>query len=281
MLHEWSAALLEERVFFQLFALDGAVYVWIGGDDSRFDSLGVGVPAAELGRSLPTMPSATMLLGGREGDAGSQLLAQRLSRRLGMPTFVSLNLREDPQLRLFAEKEVLRVLSESLTARMMATSTVPARSVPAPEVEQGQATPRAEVFTPSNGDSNLSATFGGDGPARGSRTHEVFNVIDKLAERASELLLEAAKTAIARSGIFIVALSGGSIPKLLAPKLLAAGERAQLDCWRFFLADERCAHESPDQTNPQHSCNKPRAALIRKRMLPLTLCDLLICQAQK
>jgi hypothetical protein len=228
MLHEWSAALVEEKVFFQLYVLEGVVYLWIGAEDTRFDSLGVGVPAAK-GAGSKAMPSATTLLGGGGGDAGSQLLAQRLSRKFGLPVFVSLNVRDDPQVRFFAEKEALRALAEHVT----------------PAGEPAQTPPTsAAALTPAVAESAAAMSSGGvsagaDRPGRGARVREVFDVTDDLAQRAADLLLEAAAAAIARSGVFVVALSGGSIPKLLAPKLLAAGDRAQLDCWRFFLADER------------------------------------------
>lgn len=232
MLHEWTASLVEEKFFFQLFVLEGAVYLWIGMDDSRFDSLGIGVPAAKGGRS-GSMPSATTLIGGSGGDAGSQLLAQRLSRKFGLPLFVSLNLRDEPQLRLFAEKEALRALAEHVSP---AQGTVGSR-VEAPALSAAARTPAAAESGAACSPGGLSA--GADHPGRGARVREVFEVHDDLAHRAAELLLEAAAAAIARSGVFVVALSGGSIPKLLAPKLLAAGGRAQLDRWRFFLADER------------------------------------------
>jgi len=234
MLHEWSACLIEERLFFQLFALEGAVYLWVGGEDARLDSLAVGVPAPQSGRA-GAMPSGTTLLGGAEGEAGSQMLAQRLSRKLGRPVFISLNLRDDPQLRFFAEKEALRALTAHFAGSAPEGAAPPAAPAAAP------AAPRAVAAAAGASASAKAAgaSAGGDGPGRGARTREVFEVTDALAERAAEMLLEAAAAAIARSGVFVVALSGGSIPSLLAPKLLAAGARAQLDRWRFFLADER------------------------------------------
>ena len=49
--------------------------------------------------------------------------------------------------------------------------------------------------------------------------------------------------------MFVVAVSGGSIPALLAPALLAAAPRDQLSRWRLFLADERHVAEShPDSS---------------------------------
>ena len=49
--------------------------------------------------------------------------------------------------------------------------------------------------------------------------------------------------------MFVVAVSGGSIPALLAPELLAAAPRDQLSRWRLFLADERHVAEShPDSS---------------------------------
>lgn len=56
------------------------------------------------------------------------------------------------------------------------------------------------------------------------------------------MLLDAASAAVAARGQFSVALSGGSIPKLLAPSLLAAAASTSppaFSKWHIFLADER------------------------------------------
>jgi hypothetical protein len=182
MLNEWSAALLDERVHFQLAVLDGGIYLWIGCDDARLDSLAVGVPAAVGGRS-GGLPSATTLLGGGDGDASSQLLAQRLSCKFGRPVIVSLNLRDDPQLRIFAEREALRALA------VYAPSAAPAAAVAAPAAAASCAcAPSALPAAPSSAAAARAggiagADGGADGPGRGARTREVFDDADALAAR--------------------------------------------------------------------------------------------------
>ena len=54
---------------------------------------------------------------------------------------------------------------------------------------------------------------------------------------------QAARDAVAARGQFVVAVSGGSLPKLLASGLLAHATGADgvaWDKWRVFFADERC-----------------------------------------
>ena len=61
-------------------------------------ALAVALPATK-------QPAAGTTLLGSSSDVGSQSLAQRLSRRLGRPVFVSLNLPDVAHLRAFAERE--------------------------------------------------------------------------------------------------------------------------------------------------------------------------------
>ena len=224
-MESWCSSLIEEKVFFQLLWLEGGAYLWIGSGDHRLDSLAVGVPASAGARGRAATPSATTLLGGHEGDAGSQRLAQRLSSKVGRPIFVSLNLRDDPQLRLFAEREAVA----ALTARVAAPSTTsasgaaglerlsslaldaaPSQAVPAAPAAPAPAS--APVSTFSEPSRNLLGTVtepslqapapvssspaagvaggAGDGTARGARTREVFASPDGLATRAVALLLE-------------------------------------------------------------------------------------------
>ncbi len=70
-------------------------------------------------------------------------------------------------------------------------------------------------------------------------TVQIFANINDLGRAAAELTarLSAAEASAAR-GIFTVAMSGGSLPKLIAPGLLAAN--IDWSSWRVFFADERC-----------------------------------------
>ena len=96
-----------EALLFQLILLGESTYVWVGTEDSRLDSLAVSVPSP-----YSSVPPGTTLLGGG-ADAGSQTKAQRLTRKLARPVFVSLNVRDDPDLHFFLQKRVLRALTES------------------------------------------------------------------------------------------------------------------------------------------------------------------------
>ncbi len=60
----------------------------------------------------------------------------------------------------------------------------------------------------------------------------------EVAETGCRLVLDAASEAIARDGVFRVALSGGSTPRRLHA-LLAAHDEARFDRWQVFFGDER------------------------------------------
>lgn len=61
--------------------------------------------------------------------------------------------------------------------------------------------------------------------------------VGDVSARVGAAVLAASSTAIAERGMFSVAVSGGSLPKLLAAGL--ADETLPLDKWTVFLADER------------------------------------------
>ena len=79
------------------------------------------------------------------------------------------------------------------------------------------------------------------------RTYDVLESGALAGKRAAELLLEAAAAAVSARGRFVVALSGGSIPDLISPHLLAA--KGSLDTWHFVLADERHVDETSDDSS--------------------------------
>ncbi len=74
---------------------------------------------------------------------------------------------------------------------------------------------------------------------------------DDLAEAAAEELRSAAEAAIAEFGVFRVALSGGSTPRIVHERLVRAPFRRGID-WRrtrFFFGDERCVAPDSDRSN--------------------------------
>jgi 6-phosphogluconolactonase len=60
----------------------------------------------------------------------------------------------------------------------------------------------------------------------------------QIARTACGLVLEAERAALARDGMFRIALAGGSTPRRLY-ELLAQREEARFECWHVFFGDER------------------------------------------
>jgi 6-phosphogluconolactonase len=77
----------------------------------------------------------------------------------------------------------------------------------------------------------------------------IFSTAQALGQAAAELVVRLAAQAVAERGRFMVALSGGSLPKLVAPALVAEPLRSRVDwsAWHVFWADERCVpFDDPD-----------------------------------
>jgi len=90
--------------------------------------------------------------------------------------------------------------------------------------------------------------------------------VDELNRNAAAQFISLAKGAIARSGRFAVALSGGSTPKALY-SLLAAPEYRNLMDWsrlHLFWGDERCV--PPD--HPESNFHMVREALLSQIQIP-------------
>lgn len=249
---EFSESFAEQDLLhFQIILLGGATYVWVGTEDGRQDALAMGVPSTIASRP----PAGTTLLGASNTDGASQAMAQRLSRKLGHPVFVSVNLGSkdaDGELRFFAERQVLEALKlgpklapaeasvEGVAALTLADAAAPTPPPAAPKEAEARAAKAGAPILPLRGGGNAFSVAATDAAAGvGARVFEVFEDADVLGERATALLLEAAAEALAARGQFTVALSGGSIPKLLCPSLLAAKDRAGFERWHLFLADER------------------------------------------
>jgi Glucosamine-6-phosphate isomerases/6-phosphogluconolactonase len=62
-----------------------------------------------------------------------------------------------------------------------------------------------------------------------------------LADKLSRDIASLARRCIGARGVFLVAMSGGSMPKLLSQ--LAAVQDMEWDKWQIFLCDERCVPE--------------------------------------
>lgn len=75
--------------------------------------------------------------------------------------------------------------------------------------------------------------------------------IDELSGQAAELFVEIANASIARGGIFSVALSGGSTPRVLYSLLASDRYRGRIpwDNVRFFFGDERNVPSDSPESN--------------------------------
>lgn len=73
----------------------------------------------------------------------------------------------------------------------------------------------------------------------------------KLGKSAATHVARLSAQAITARGRFTVALSGGSLPKLLCPPLAAEPLRTQIDwsAWHVFWADERCVPLTDSESN--------------------------------
>jgi 6-phosphogluconolactonase len=89
---------------------------------------------------------------------------------------------------------------------------------------------------------------------------------DELARKAAEQFIARAGEAIARSGRFAVALSGGSTPKALYSLLASPDFRDRIDWSRvhLFWGDERCV---PPE-HPDSNFGMVREALLKKIQIP-------------
>ncbi|KAG5177039.1 glucosamine-6-phosphate isomerases/6-phosphogluconolactonase-domain-containing protein [Tribonema minus] len=83
-----------------------------------------------------------------------------------------------------------------------------------------------------------------------------------LTDKLTRDICALAERAIGARGVFTIALSGGSLPKMLSG--LATAEGVEWDKWHVFLCDERCVPES----DPESSMATIRALLLSKVPIP-------------
>lgn len=79
----------------------------------------------------------------------------------------------------------------------------------------------------------------------------VFPNPQELGQVVAAHITQLAVEAIAAQGHFIVALSGGSLPKIIGPALAAEPFRSQIDwsAWHVCWADERCVPQTHPDSN--------------------------------
>jgi 6-phosphogluconolactonase len=76
----------------------------------------------------------------------------------------------------------------------------------------------------------------------------VFPTTDALSEGLNDYVQKLSQQAIASHGKFTVAISGGSLPKLLS-KNLADNQAIDFTKWHLFFADERCVPLDHEDSN--------------------------------
>jgi len=80
-----------------------------------------------------------------------------------------------------------------------------------------------------------------------------FQGVDELSQTLRAYVLEAQSSAISRHQVFRVAVSGGSLPKVLGQALLKQGSnndgKVQFDKWEVFYADERAVPLDHEDSN--------------------------------
>ncbi len=87
---------------------------------------------------------------------------------------------------------------------------------------------------------------------------------DELGRVTGSMILAAAAAAIKQRGRFVVAFSGGSLPSLVAPYIVAEKDAVEWDKWTVVFADERVVAPGHADLNLVE-CNK---ALFSKVPLP-------------
>ena len=89
-------------------------------------------------------------------------------------------------------------------------------------------------------------------------TLHIFPTTTELGTAAAALIAQASAEAIEQRGRFTVALSGGSLPGLIAPALLAGSLRCRVEwpAWHVFFADERCVPLYHPDSNYRLACQQ-------------------------
>jgi 6-phosphogluconolactonase len=79
----------------------------------------------------------------------------------------------------------------------------------------------------------------------------IFQIDQKLGQAAAEYVADLSVQATAKRKHFTVAVSGGSLPKILFPSLVSEPLRSQVDWskWYVFWADERCVPLTDPDSN--------------------------------
>ncbi|KAJ8906552.1 hypothetical protein NDN08_003045 [Rhodosorus marinus] len=87
--------------------------------------------------------------------------------------------------------------------------------------------------------------------AEGSISLQISATKDVLSKQLAEFVIQKAAEAKREKGKFVVALSGGSLPKTLAKDLVTddCKTRAEFSSWHVYFADERCVPLDHEDSN--------------------------------
>jgi len=89
-----------------------------------------------------------------------------------------------------------------------------------------------------------------------NRQLHIFSDTQQLGRAAAEHVARLSAEAMLARGRFTIALSGGSLPKLISPALVSEPLRSQMDwsAWHVFFADERCVPLDHPDSNYRLTC---------------------------
>jgi 6-phosphogluconolactonase len=79
----------------------------------------------------------------------------------------------------------------------------------------------------------------------------IFQTVEQVGHGVAELVAGLSRSAVTERRLFTVAISGGSLPKIIGPELAAGAIRTQIDwpAWQVFFADERCVPLDDPESN--------------------------------
>ncbi|RLN72096.1 hypothetical protein BBJ28_00021175 [Nothophytophthora sp. Chile5] len=103
-------------------------------------------------------------------------------------------------------------------------------------------------------------------PDSGKMVLRVSPTPDDVGAAVGELIFALSKQAIAANGRFTVALSGGSLPKILNKGLAAIKGDVDFSKWLVYFADERCVPLDDDDSNYK-ACKAALFDYVRKAKL--------------
>lgn len=85
--------------------------------------------------------------------------------------------------------------------------------------------------------------------------YHIFSTTE-LAKKTAEYIVRISKKAVSERNRFIVAFSGGSLPKLLFPSLASEPFCSEIEwkAWHVFWADERCVPPINSESNYYLAC---------------------------